>query len=169
MPNSSIDNIEFFNTELLAIYPSNQHTMKGFFAFLRNIDKKYESRYTISAPTKTGNISDLVKYFEHPGGYIMTSDNVSDVIITFNSPFIVTHYSLVNGFRLDDIKNTYNKAWDLIGVDLNGFEYIIDSRRDVWFCNDIVCNVSKIITFKTSVVNGDWNGRFITKKLNAKC
>ena len=147
MSNSAINNISFFNSENIAIFPKDE-SMKGIFAFLKYLDGSYESRYKIEANTSYGVSSDLVKYFDTSEGYVLTSAGKYDINITFQTLFYPTHYSLVNAGSDSVGSHTYNKDWDFVGIDDEDNEYILDRQRNNTFCDNYVCQNSIIKTLE---------------------
>ena len=146
MTTTKIQNPSFFNEENIAIFPE-EDSMKGIFAYLRYLDGKYLSRYTIEANLGYGEPSDIVMFYDTDQKYIHTEPGTYDINITFNTLFYPTHYSIANAEPTEYSTHSYTKDWDLIGID-DRKEHILDKQRDIKFCENITCNKSIPKTMK---------------------
>ena len=147
MSQSTVNNISFFNSENIAIFPEKQ-SIKGIFAYLKYLDGEYESRYKIEGETEYGTVSDLVMYFDTKQDHVHIKNGFYDITITFKTLLYPTHYSIVNAGLDSTGHHTYNKAWDFIGVDADNNEFVLDQQRDIAFCDDSVCSESVIKTME---------------------
>ena len=136
MTGDDVFNIEFFNTNILSIYPTTD-SLKGIFAYLRFLDGNYFSRYHLEGDIALGNIEDLVKAFESQHYYIRTSDEKPQITFSFDDYFIATNYTMTSPNEPNH-DHSFIKSWHLIGVSEDQKEHIIDSRSDD-LCGKISC------------------------------
>ena len=92
----------------------------------------YNSRYSIKGEPREGNTIDCIDKISHQKKY-RSIDNYLNLTFSFDSPFLVTHYSLTNA--VPDGSNSFPKSWQLFGRDERGLLHMIDERNDQNFAN----------------------------------
>ena len=129
-------------TKLNIILPEND-PMNGYFAFYRDFDKKYCSRYQIKSAIK-GNISNIYSYNETPESSYFRVDD--ELLIHFKHSFALTNYS----FSTTN-SNSHPTAWKVYGYRNKRNKILIDTRSEEYMCGKGIRSCSKSITrtFKT--------------------
>ena len=123
------------NYQSLSIHQNNLSSLHGVFAFLKELNGKYGSRYTIegSHHDQDHYSTFLDKYYENNDNYVFWStEEDPEIIIRFNSTFLLTGYALMNGVQASS--NSAPTGWDIYGVDSRGTKILLDKQSDQKFC-----------------------------------
>ena len=148
MSDISINKASFFNSELLAVFPTKDDSLKGVFAFLRFLDGNYESRYQLEANLTYGQIENIVQAHETEHLLIYTTDDKPEITFVFHDSFIATNYSMQNAYE-QNVGHSFISSWNLIGVDDSGIEHILDSHQNFKLCgNSKSCTLNYTKTFQ---------------------
>ena len=134
-----------FEDQPISIFPNNRTTIKGIFYFLQKLNGEYGTRYSIKGfPTSDSSSSiETIDKLGHSLRY-WSKNNEFNLTFSFDSPFFVTDYSLMNAAPV--ASNSYPSAWKLFGKDKRGNLHLIDKRENQNFA-DGKSEVSK--TFST--------------------
>ena len=148
MSDISINKTSFFNSELLALFPTKDDSIKGIFAFLRFLDGTYKSRYKIEGDLQYGKVEYIVQAHETEHYLITTTENKPEISFLFDDYFIATNYSMQNGYEPKS-PHSFMSSWNLIGVDDSNIEHIIDSHKNFKLCgNSQYCDLNYTKTFQ---------------------
>lgn len=123
-----------FDDQPISIYPKNLSTIKGMFYFLYKLKGEYGTRYSISgSPRKeNGCTIDSIDKMSH-SGYYWSIDGYYNLTFSFDAPFFVTHYAIMNSSP--NKGNSYPKAWQLLAKDDRGIMHLIDKRTNQNFAD----------------------------------
>lgn len=137
--------MESFNNQTISVFPNNDTSMNGIFALLKEMNGDYGSRYNVSS---SPNSSFLDKYKSFPETKLFRSnDNECDITFSFDSPFLLYSYSIVNAVVIND-KNSYPEDWELYGKDEFDKSHLIERRTNQMFCSSNLCTEMRVKSFK---------------------
>ena len=142
-------NLPASNFQSISIHQNNLSSVHGIFAFLKELNGKYKTRYSIDGTCQslTASIDYVDMYYDNPKYMPYWSNNGDpEVLIKFNSTFLLTGYAIVNSIR--DGYNSAIEGWNLYGIDSTGQRHLIDSQTGQKFCefkpNECKCRIETI-------------------------
>ena len=140
------------NNQTFSIHQKNYSSIYGIFAFLKDLNGVYGSRYEIESYPRSGfNGYFLDKHFaatETYEGY-WSLEGSSEISVTFDSFFILKGYALANSVRSVINPNSYPVSWEVYGVDsLSGTKKLLDSQENQEFCPGSTCSEEKVIGYQ---------------------
>ena len=145
-------NLPEINNNSISIFPKKNEDIHGIFALLKDLNGDYRSRYKINSLSEN-SVAPIDKYYNGGTGYI-SNENDLIINITFDSPFLLSGYSISNKVYQDD-KNSFPSNWVLYGqnpTNSNSF-YVLDTQTDQQFCNTkFTCTEEHINTYDTTKV-----------------
>lgn len=126
----------FDDAHEITILPRNSSTLIGMFYTLEKIYGIYGSRYKITGKdrndTSIPSTLDCIDKYEHSDRY-WSVDNYLNLTFTFDSPFLMTHYSIANAVPTGS--NSHPIAWKLYGKYESGPLHMIDERTNQNFAD----------------------------------
>ena len=126
------------NNHTFSILQNNSSTLYGIFAFLKDLNGDYGSRYTIEANPRDGYEEECTPYY--------SEDNSFEIKFKFQTPFLLRGYAIANAAE-PTIGNSYPKSWKIHGIDSTGKRILLDSQQNQYFCQDVLCKIDTILGY----------------------
>ena len=120
---------------------------------LKDLNSDYNSRYSISSKSVLTDVTNIDKYYNKSAHY-HSDDNDLQINITFDSPFLLSAYSICNKVHTS-YSNSFPKEWILYGQSLTNPEkfYVLDNQNNQQFCGERTsCREEQIKTYDTTTV-----------------
>ena len=146
-----VDAFSLSNYHTIYSLQNNMSSLFGIFAFLHDLNLEYQSRYNLTGPSRNEDLfplSYIDQHYTKPSKASFVSQyDVCDFRIKFDSPFILTGYSIMNSIM--DNGNTHPKSWEIYGVKDNE-KYLIETQKNQSFCmtTDGFCKTQQINGYK---------------------
>jgi len=130
-------------------------TMNGIFYSLKIIDGSFLSQYSVETTINQGSKESIYDYpSTSADSYFIANDGI--LKIKFKTPFVLTDYSFANSGSTQQ-SHSHPRSWNIYGTGTNGKSFLLDTRTDFTFCNNMnECSNSEIKTFhakRLKVVN----------------
>ena len=139
------------NNNSISIFKKTKDDIHGIFALLKDLNRFTKSRYNLTDESlKQDKVWNLDQYYEEKRYYI-SDENVTEFSITFDSPFLLSGYSISNAKSSDN--NTFPRDWAIYGQSLQNQKHLIplDKRVNQYFCGQGIraCVDENIRTYDT--------------------
>ena len=120
----------------------NLTSIHGIFAFLRDLNGKYQSRYEIEQLPNDETVM-VDRYFDSSHRYYQSENDHLEITIHFNSLFLLTGYAIGNASPSH--YNSYPTGWNIFGVDSNNIRHLLDSQTKQKFGDNSAICTTEII------------------------
>lgn len=142
--------MSYIDDKSIGIFANNETSLHGIFSFLNELNKAYNTRYSIKGEERTGydtNCIDKLNDESCKKKSYWSIDKSKNITYTFDSPFFVTGYTIASG-AINSERNSYPTSWIIYGRKENGILEVIDRRENQKFCVNNFCVPSIAKTYK---------------------
>ena len=134
----------------ISIFQKRKDNIHGIFSLLQTLG--YADRYKLISNTQpiSGNVANLDKFYENKNLHYQSSKEDPTFIVQFDSPFLLSGYSLVN--RVYNGGNSFPRGWSIYGTNSDNIQnlMLLDHQEKQRFCDsDQGCNTVHINTYET--------------------
>ena len=151
------------NNQTFSIHQSNQSSIFGIFAFLKDLNGVYGSRYEIECDNSSNinSLNSLDKFYEKEYLPYHSSTGFLEIKFRFDSPFLLRGYAISNGVQVE-YGNSYPDSWEILGIDNKG-RNLLDKQENQQFCDKYVCTKENPIGYSVRQVSKGYK-EFIFKQ-----